>query len=195
MKYKSLLLGTLGLFSIGLVGCGEDTKNEVAEHKTEKKEKKKEQSLDATKYVATPQELQKAFDKQFKGYQLTEVSVDVKHHDVVYQLDGVNTKENMEASLEVKANQTSEVTQSESETMDKEDKRDSQPLNLKEIKVTPKKAMTIAKKEASLKSKPNEWKLERNRDNKAVYKVSFKKDNKEVTIDAKTGKKLAEHWD
>ena len=195
MKHKALLFGTLGLLSISLVGCGQEAKEEKQEHQTEQKEEKKEKTLDVTKYAETPQNLQKSFAKQFKGYELTEVSIDVKHNDVVYQLDGVNQKENMEASLEVKANKTSEVTQSESETMDNHDKKDNQPLNLKEVKITPKKAMETAKKEASLKSNPNEWQLERNRDNQVVYKISFEKDNKEVTIDAKTGEKLSEKWD
>lgn len=203
MKHKKwLLAGATGLLALGLVGCGaneksesskSDDKQESTSKKHDKKDKKKDKDsqTDVTKYTASPKDLAKQFTSQFKGYQVSEIDVDTENGETVYEIKGYNTKENMEATLEVSASKTTKVVRKESETMDSEDKSEQKAIDVNKVSVTPKSAMDTAKKSASLSTNPTDWTLKKNNDNKLVYVIEFAKDDKEVVIDANSGKKLA----
>ena len=195
MKHKNwMIAGMAGLIALGLAGCGndkndKDDKNHDA--KTEEKSKDKDdQNIDATKYAASPQDLAKEFQKQYKGYDISKIKVDEEDGTVIYEINGYNPKDKKEATLQVDASKTSKVVHEQSETADKNDSDDTRTFDVNKVKVTPEKAMDQAKKDANLKSAPTEWKLEKVRDGKVIYKVEFNKDNKTVAIDADSGKEV-----
>lgn len=194
MKHKKwLLAGATGLLALGLVGCGNDDHDDNDKKGDDRQETKadKDDNIDATKYAASPKDLAKQFNKQYKGYSISEIKVDSEHGETVYEIQGFDKKANKEAKMEVKASKTSEVVRQEDETMDAEDKADNKAIDMNKVKKTPKEAMDAAKKAAKLSNNATEWKLEMNRDNKLVYKVDFDKDHKTVTVDAQTGKSLS----
>lgn len=194
MKNKKwMVAGIAGLCALGLAGCGHDNDKEDHGHddKTEKTEHSKDhdnQSIDASKYTSSPKDLAKQFQKQYKGYNISEIKVDEDNGKAIYEVNGYNPKEKMEATLQVDASKTSEVIHKESETVDSHNSDDTRTFDVNKVKVTPEKAMSQAKKDAKLKTSPTEWKLEKNSDGKVIYKIEFDKDHQTVGIDANSGK-------
>lgn len=170
MNHKKVgFLGIAGVLGMVLVGCGQ------------------EKEIDASKYTATPQKLESVFHKEYKGYQLTNVEATEENGKAVYEMKGYNAKDKKEAELSVEADKMNNIVEQKTE----KEHHVETVLNLKDVKKNPKVAIQLAQKAANLKSTPSEWKLKMNKDNKPIYKIKFEKDQKEVTIDAKTGTKLA----
>ncbi|CAM3984989.1 PepSY domain-containing protein [Catellicoccus marimammalium] len=208
MKKKWLGIGMVGLLSVALVGCGDKKEEEHKESssssveqttKSTKEETKdsKAQSgnqttkADAAKYVATPEQLNKAFQKKNKGYQLTEVKFETENQTPVYKMEGINSSAKKEVTWVINADKMNKELQRTEEN--EQENKDHEVLPLKEIKTSPKQAIEIAKKNADTDMKATEWTLKVD-DNTPVYSVTFQKDRKneqnekEITLTAKDGK-------
>lgn len=207
MKKKWLGISMVGLLSVALVGCGDKKEEEHQESssssveqttKSTKEETKdsKAQSgtqttkADAAKYVTTPEQLNQAFQKKNKGYQLTEVKFETENQTPVYKMEGINSSAKKEVTWVINADKMNKELQRTEEN--EQENKNHEVLPLKEIKTSPKQAIEIAKKNADTDMKATEWTLKVD-DNTPVYSVTFQKDRKnernekEITLTAKDG--------
>lgn len=180
MNKKGLFIGVTSTLALLLVGCGSQ-----------------KEAFDASKYVDSPKKLVEQFNKEYKGYQVSEIKVDNERNKAVYEIKGFNDSE--EAEMQVDASKTSEVMKSHAETMDKEDKSENRAINLDQVQKKPEEVLKIAKKAAKSDENASEWELETTRHNQVIYNVHFeeKLSDKEtnVRVNATTGEVLTVHND
>lgn len=181
---KMLSFATIGMLSLGLVGCGDKSDKNKDSDKHDDNDKQ-EVKVDALKYTEDPKKLVDEFNKTYKGYQVSKVELNDNDNHPVYEVKGIN--QDNEVKLTLNTSNISKIVSKEKELLDKDDNRET--INLKDVKVSPKDAMNTAKNNKEISSNPTEWKLTVD-NKKTIYKVEFEKQDKEVLVNAQNGKLL-----